>query len=1355
MKILIGSLSLLLALSFGVIAVGQSSNTAPSLPVEYVNKMNWRNIGPANMSGRIPAIAVYEKDPSMWWAASASGGLLKTVNNGITFEFQFDKEAVVSVGDVQVAQSDPNIVWVGTGEANPRNSVSWGDGVYKSTDGGKTWKNMGLKKIFQTGRIAIHPTDPNVVYVGALGRLWGPSEDRGLYKTVDGGKTWKKILYIDDKTGVIDVQMDQSNPDRLYVATYERKRDGFDGNDPEVKYGENAGIYRTDDAGENFKELENGLPTCKMGRIGLSIYRKDSSHVYAIVESEKIGKMPEDLAYAGLSGASADEIGSKITAVTKDGPSEKAGLKVGDLVISANGMIVHKYDDLLKMIRNSKVGDELKLTCSRDKKTVEVTIKMAERPKPAAATEGATAGSSARPTPQSRGGRGQSTRNEFTGTLGGQAGNRQDFQGPNGKEYGGIYLSKDHGDTWTRINSLNPRPMYYSQIRVDPSDNNYIYVCGTSLYKSKDGGATFTGDGGSDGIHVDHHSLWLDPNDGRHMILGNDGGIHVTYDRMTHWDHLAHVAIGQFYHVGISSDLDYYVYGGLQDNGSWGGPSRSPDGGAINSDWIRVGGGDGFICLVDPEDPNQIYTESQNGSMGRINLETGERGFIRPRAPSGVRYRFNWKTPFILSPHNSKIHYSAGNHVFRSPYKGDKIKRISPEITNTDKGAGSAISESAVEEGVLYVGTTDGALWASRDGGVNWVNLFTEPEKIARKDDKKLEITPNSVGGGAAQGGSAGGRSAGAGQRGAQGRGGRGGAGAGGGRGAGRFREMLLSRDANKDGKISKDEVPEQMLRIFDRLDSNKDDVIDEKEMAAMGGGRGGASGGANPPASDDSEASDEKAEPKKDDDSEKKSEEKSEEKKSDDKQEEKKSDEKAEAKPAEKKPDDKKSDDKKDAPKDPVSGEWVGKFVNSDFPGEFTLKLKYADKKVTGSYESERADGEITSGTLEGSKVTLIGATGAELKFQAEISGDKMKGSLDVNDGQFTVDFEATKKTTSSAKSGAATTAAAKPAAVPGKSIKDLVPGPRWVSSLEASKFQAGRCYMTLDGHRSNDDAPYVFKTENYGQTWTSILANVPATAGSARVIREDVINRNLLFLGCEFSCWVSIDRGESWTKLNSNLPTVSVHEFAIHPTRGEVVAATHGRSLWILDINGLRQLSKESMAADATLYETADSINWAAGKSRGSSGTRRFVGENPSSSIPVYYSLGKDARSVKLSISNLAGDTIYSATGISGSRPEDSTETVIESGTRKGLHVFNWNGSQQSTQQQRGNRRSRRVPAGNYLLTLTVDGNTFKQTITIKNDPNASSSATTEEELEFMKAMSGVEDEEGQYEAVQSIVD
>ncbi|MEC9092132.1 MAG: PDZ domain-containing protein [Planctomycetota bacterium] len=1216
------------------------------------------------MSGRITSIAVFESDPATWWAASASGGLLKTVNNGITFEHQFDRQSTVSIGDVQVAQSDQNILWVGTGEANPRNSVSWGDGVYKSVDGGKTWKNMGLKKTFQIGRIAIHPKNPNIVYVGALGRLWGPNEDRGLYKTSDGGKSWKKILYVNDKTGVVDVQMDLSNPDKIYVATYERKRDGFDGNDPEVKHGEGSAIYRTNDGGKTFQKLTKGLPTCKLGRIGLCVYRKDPKFLYAIVESEKIGQMPDDIAFAGLTSTAAAEVGIKVTAITKDGPAEKAGLKKDDIIVSANGKILHLYDDFTKEIRNSKIGSELKLVCSRNKKTVEITIKLGKRPKP---KEQQTSNSSRNP-------RSRPSRNEFTGTLGGQAANRQDFQGLNGHEYGGIYRSDNYGDSWVRINSLNPRPMYYSQIRVDPADNQHIFVCGTSLYKSKDGGKTFTGDGGSDGIHVDHHALWIDPKDGRHQILGNDGGIHITYDRMSHWDHLAHVAIGQFYHVGISHDFDYHVYGGLQDNGSWGGPSRSPNGGALNSDWFRVGGGDGFICLVDPNDANQIYTESQNGSMGRMNLSTGARGSIRPRPPSGKQYRFNWKTPFILSPHNPKIHYSAGNHVFRSPFKGDKIKQISPEITNTDKGSGSAITESAVEEGVLFAGTTDGALWTTRDGGVNWINLFKNPEKVGEPPATSSRESANN---GTAQRGP---------PRGGPPR-------QGGGFSRGRMVEMLLTRDQNKDGKITKNELtPEMQERIMARVDSNNDGVIDKLELDAFGGGqRPTENQTRNRPVPPSPEPEKQKTS---------------------------------------------KASDQTPKNVDALTGIWSGKFVDGEIQREFTLNLKLEKTKITGTYQSPRAEGDITGGKLEGDRVILMGRTSAELKFEATLSGDKMQGTLEVGNGQVTVNFEAARQTTDpkSIQDG-------------GKPIRDLVPGPRWVSSLEASKFQAGRCYVTLDGHRSNDDEPYLFKTENYGKTWHSIRANLPTSAGSTRVIREDVINENLLFLGCEFSCWVSIDRGNSWTRLNSNLPTVAVHEIAIHPTRGEIVAATHGRSLWIMDITALRQLSAESLNAAATLYDPSDIINWRSGRTRGSSGTRKFVGKNPDTGTKIYYSLGKDAKSLNLTISNLLGETIYSVDGIAGTPQEGNNEPVLANGTKKGLHVFSWNGSmqrQQNSQSSRRRRFSRRLPTGEYLITLSVDGAVFKQTLSIQNDPNAPVSTTPEREIELTESMAGTENEE-----------
>ncbi|MEZ6093239.1 MAG: PDZ domain-containing protein [Pirellulaceae bacterium] len=689
----------LLAIPFALSFVANAA-FGQAVPQDWLDEIKFRSIGPANMGGRIVSIAAYEKDPSIWWAASASGGLVKTTNNGIDFEHQFDDQATVSIGDVQVCQSNPEIVWVGTGEANPRNSVSYGDGVYKSTDGGKTWKNMGLKKSFQIGRIAINPQNPDEVYVGALGRLWGPSEERGLFKTTDGGKKWEKILFIDDKTGVIDVQMNPRDPQELIVATYERLRDNTDDNDPIKKYGPGAGIYRTRDGGKTFEKLSNGLPSCNLGRIGLNYYRKNPKFIYAIIESEKIASAPENQGYAGIRTENAD-VGARVTRINRNSPAEESGLKEGDIVIQADGKLIQNYEVFDNALRRKYADEVIKLVVSRDGKFENLDLKLGK-------------------VPETRGRR----TTGFEGTLGGQIENRQEHQGDDGFEFGGIYLSKDGGDSWTRINSLNPRPMYYSQIRVDPVDNKNLYVLGTELYKSNDGGATFTNDGGSDGIHVDHHAMWIDPSNPKRMILGNDGGIHMTYDRMENWAHLNHVALCQFYHVSVDSSRDYKVYGGLQDNGSWGGPNRTSGNGPVNADWFRVGSGDGFVTWSDPNDIDQIYAESQGGNITRMNLRTGERGFIRPQPPRGVSYRFNWKTPYILSPHNSQMMFSAGNYVFRSYSKGDRMEAISEEITNSNNGSGSAIAESPMKAGVLYVGTTDGALWVTQNGGNEWTPIL-------------------------------------------------------------------------------------------------------------------------------------------------------------------------------------------------------------------------------------------------------------------------------------------------------------------------------------------------------------------------------------------------------------------------------------------------------------------------------------------------------------------------------------------------------------------------------------------------------------------------------------------------------
>ncbi len=1133
----------------------------PTLPQSWVDLMQWRCIGPANMSGRITSLAISQGDPSLWWAASASGGLLKTTNNGITFEHQFDRQSTISIGDVQVAPSNPQIVWVGTGESNPRNSVSWGDGVYKSTDGGKTWKNMGLRKTFQIGRIAIHPKNPDIVYVGALGRLWGPNPERGLFKTTDGGKTWKKILYVDDKTGVIDVQMHPANPDVLLVATYERQRDGFDTNDPAKKYGAGSGLYRTTDGGKTFSKIKQGLPSGKLGRIGLCFFQKDPRHVYAVIESEAIGKLRQDFPFAGIQGRNA-EAGALITNVPKKGPADKAGIRTGDIVIAVDETPIYSYADLLAAIRKAKAGDEAVWKVVRNHKGHEIKIKY-EKHRHAGKREGSP----------------------FITRLGGQPANVHEHQGEEGHEYGGVYHSEDGGATWKRINSLNPRPMYFSQIRVDPTDRNHIWVLGIPLYHSSDGGKTFQADGAGRGVHVDHHALWIDPQDGRHMILGNDGGIYVTYDRGKNWDHLNHVVISQFYHVGVGPRRRYRVYGGLQDNGSWGAPNVVRHGsGPTNADWFRVGGGDGFLCLVDPEDPDQLYIESQNGMMMRYHLKTGERGAIRPKAPKGVKYRFNWKTPFILSHHNSRIHYSAGNYVFRSLNRGRAIKAISPEITLTDKGAASALAESPLDEDVLYVGTTDGALWVTRDGGHQWKRLY--PPKDPQAKPKEQKQAPK------------------------------------------------------------KETKPPQ---------------TEPKKSA--------------PPAA-------KKPQPQK---------------------------KQPQKKHPEKKHPEKKEPAKQSAatPADPLSGKWEGKFFSENLPPErqkFVL-VAWKDSKgaYTGSFATSRGEGTLEDVSFDakmGSVTAVARMQQGSLRIEGKLVEQQIDGEVTIEGPGLTFAFSAKRvgdvPAEQTRKAQEKKTVAETPG---GKPLEQLLPGPRWVSSLTASRFHPGRVYATFDGHRSNDDGIYPMVSEDYGQTWKSLKANLPPGAGSVRVLREDLTNENVLYLGCEFGCWVSVDRGASWTRLNSNMPHVAVHELAQHATSGELIAGTHGRGIWILDVTTLRQIDAEAIGAPAKLYRPNTVILWKREPSRGDSGgPRAYTGQNPTREAVIDYSFAKRVRSAELTIVNWRGERVAEL-------PVDRSP---------GLHRARWNLRIPSNTP-----RIRLAEPGRYLVKLTVDGTTWTEELRIEEDP------------------------------------
>jgi photosystem II stability/assembly factor-like uncharacterized protein len=568
---------------------------------DLFKRMQFRSIGPAIMGGRIDDFAVVENNPQIIYAATASGGLWKTINNGTTWEPLFDNESHSSIGDVTIAPSDPEIVWVGTGEPNNRQSSSWGNGVYKSTDGGKTWTNMGLKDTHHIGRIAIHPKNPHLVYVAALGHLWGANKERGLFKTADGGKTWINTNFINEDTGFVDLAMDPVDANILYATAYQRRRTpfGFNGGGPD------SGLYKTSDGGSTWTKLSNGLPAGPAGRIGIDIYRKDPNIVYITYEH---------------------------------------------------------------------------------------------------ATES------------------------------------------------GTYRSDDKGASWKKMSSTNPRPMYYSKIRIDPNNDQRIYVLGASWYQSDNGGSNFaTIPGQVMRIHGDFHALWINPNNSNHLIAGSDGGITFSYDKGRTWDYVNVIPLGQFYEIGYDFRNPYWIYGGLQDNGSWGAPVRTlNNAGVSNDEWIRVGGGDGFYAQVDPKDPQTLYVESQNGGIQRLNLATGESKSIRPRPEddSTEQYRFDWNSPILISPHNNRKIFLGGNRLFISSSRGDSWEKITPDLTkridrsklkimgvvpkaNVLSGHDgqenysqiTTITESPVKAGVLWVGTDDGNVQVSRDGGENWKNV--------------------------------------------------------------------------------------------------------------------------------------------------------------------------------------------------------------------------------------------------------------------------------------------------------------------------------------------------------------------------------------------------------------------------------------------------------------------------------------------------------------------------------------------------------------------------------------------------------------------------------------------------------
>ena len=804
-RVITGALALLL---FSVSMFGQTSHEAA------FKNLKFRSIGPAVMGGRIDDFAVVESDPRIIYVGTAAGGIFKTVNGGVTWTPIFDEQPNPSIGDLALAPSNPSILYAGTGEPNNRQSSSWGAGVFKSMDAGKTWQALGLKETHHIGRIAVHPSDPNTAFVAALGDLWGPNKERGVYKTTDGGATWTLALFINDDTGVSDVAIDPQSPNIVYAAAYERRRTafGFNGGGPA------GGIYRTIDGGAHWAKLTQGLPSeGDIGRCAIDIFRKNPNIVYVLVQ-------------------------------------------------------------------------------------------------------------------------------HATG--------------------GGIYRSDDKGATFSKMSGTNPRPSYYSQVRVDPNNENKVWVLGAPLYMSEDGGKTFTTARGA-GIHSDFHGFWIDPANGDHVLAGSDGGLTISWDSGRSWDFVNNFPIGQFYEVTYDFEQPYHVCGGLQDNNTWCGPTASlVSRGVGNFDWIQISGGDGFHARIDPKDANTVYAESQDGNLSRRDLASSVGKSIRPQEDDdkAPRYRFQWNSPLIVSAHDNHTLYYGGNYLFKSTDRGDTWERLGNKDLTTGQERDklpilgktpdrkttlslhdgvvswpciTAIAESPVKAGVLWAGTDDGNVQVSRDGGKTWSNVV-------------------------------------------------------------------------------------------------------------------------------------------------------------------------------------------------------------------------------------------------------------------AKIPGAPKGG---------------------------------------------------YVSRIEASYKEEGAAYLAFDNHRSQDYGVYLYMTKNFGDSWTKISSGIPPEAGTVHVVREDPANPNLLFSGTEFGLFVSFNRGQNWERLKNGLPTVPVFDLQIHPRDHDLIVATHGRSLYIMDnILPLEQMEDTVLSTDLKVFDSLPGTEWRVANYKVFTGGKEFVAPNPQQGVLLQY-YTKAAGPVQIAVTDKAGNRVHAA--------------------------------------------------------------------------------------------------------------
>jgi hypothetical protein len=826
----------------------------------------WRNVGPANTMGRVSDVTGIPSPSKTFFAAAAGGGIWKSTNNGVTWRPVFDNQRVISMGMLAIAPSDTNVVYAGTGEPNSRNTISPGGGVYKSTDGGLTWKAMGLEKTQAIGRIVVHPTNPNIVYVAALGAPWNANPERGMYKTEDGGTTWQLVKFISDKAGFVDVALDPSNPNTVWASSWQRVRGPYFLNSG----GPGSALWKSTDAGKTWTEVKGGgFPETVKGRIGIAISLSNPRTMYTMVEADTV-----------------------------------------------------------------------------------------PNPKP-------------------------------------------DKTKPKAKSPTGLYRSDDGGATWTRTNDQDTRPFYYSQVRVHPKNPERVYWSSTPVLVSNDGGKTVMN--ATQGIHVDHHAMWIDPVDPDRMIVGDDGGVSISFDQGGTYVFPNVFAIGQLYNISYDFAVPYRVCGGLQDNGSWCGPSRRRSGPITNSMWFTVGGGDGFVTQQDPTDPNIIYAESQGGAISRLNYATGQSTFLikpqyrprydqyedsvlvergdttKPETPqqkqriasirvrqhtdsAALDLRFNWNTPYFISPHNPGTIYIGGNRVLKSTKRGDDLFAISPDlstadtmkirvsmkttggITNDATGAETyctivSLNESPIRAGILYAGTDDGRLWISKNDGGTW--------------------------------------------------------------------EELTSR--------------------------------------------------------------------------------------------------------------------------------------------------------VTG------------------------------------------------------------------------------------------VPAGTYVTRIEPSPHDSSTFYVTYDNHRNGDYKPYVFMTTDFGKTFTSIVANLPVGGPDyVHVIREDPVNKDLLYLGTDVGAYISMNHGQSWQRFMTGLPTVPVHDLRVHPRDHELIAATHGRGIWIADVSALQQINDKVIAEDAHLFTSPTAYQFGDSPVEGQSqGHQLFAANSPPYGAVITYRLATRQAAARIVILDASGDTMQVLNG------------------------------------------------------------------------------------------------------------